>query len=284
MTLEAVILRTGPPADLRWVGAASELEPPTPGLFPKGTEILHTVRYLEPGDDGRVVMAARLKELRYLKKTSWQTYADLGQAASAEAKERAAFPDGLRSIVATVENGAFNGSGWRMQGFVEDAAGALRPQTVEETRFCVGCHGGVGAGTDSTFSFARKVPGDAGWRHERDGLYGMPDRVRGDGRGEAALYLETTGSGDDFGANDEIAARAVPPAVLAADISSVIVPSPERAMRLNALYREIVQDQSYARGRDAAAGLDEGHAHRAVVEPATGVDEIVAPNWVIPKR
>ena len=64
----------------------------------------------------------------------------------------------------------------------------------------------------------------------------------------------------------------------------LIGPSPERALRLNTLYCERVQDRAYARARDAAADPDEAHAHRTAVDPETGWPEIVPLSWVIPKR
>jgi hypothetical protein len=58
--------------------------------------------------------------------------------------------------------------------------GSLRPQSMEESTFCAGCHGGIGATTDSIFSFARKLGGRAparGWFHwsQRD-LRGIAER------------------------------------------------------------------------------------------------------------
>lgn len=69
-----------------------------------------------------------------------------------------------------------NGVGWYLSGYIEDAAGALRPQNREELTQCIGCHSGVmttefpqftsgvGNTVDSTWSMPRKFPGDAGWR------------------------------------------------------------------------------------------------------------------------
>ncbi len=281
---------------LRWAGRAGVLQDdgqvgaPIVGLLPVGTELSHSVRYVDPTDDGRVQMAARLKELRYARKTTWQTWAALETAAAMEAKERHDFPDRLKSLHGDLERGVFTGGGWLLQGFVEDARGELRPQTVEETSWCVGCHGGIAATTDGTFSLARKVPGDAGWRHDRAGLYGLPDLARADGRCEAALYLETTGSGDDFAANEEIRARYFdadgallegPAAALATDLSPLVLPSPERALALNAVSMEVARTQSFVRGREPVRGLDEGQLWRRVpVDDPTGWEEPVAPNFV----
>src|SRR5262249_22241102 len=146
-----------------------------------------SVRYLDV-EGGRVRMAARMKELRYMRKTRWLTYSDLDLAGKAEMREKAQKPDRLKLIMGDAERGIATGTGWRMQAFIEDASGELRPQTVEETAACIGCHGGVGATVDSTFSFARKLDDRAhasGWYALGDrGLEGIPDPRRADGRGE----------------------------------------------------------------------------------------------------
>jgi hypothetical protein len=280
---------------LRWVGEAGrlqdrgELQPPTPGLFPEGTEILHSVRYLDPVIS-HVRMAPRMKELRYAVKTRWQTYADLELAAASEAREEEQDPDVLDPPQGDLQRGVFTGTGWRLQGFIEDSLGELRPQTVEETRFCVGCHGGVGANVDSMFSFARKVPGESGWRADPTAAYALPDRRRADGRGEAALYLQTTGSGDDFAQNDELRARffdaqgqldPAAAAILATDLRPLLLPSPERALKLDAGYMALVKEQSFTRGRGEAFGLSEDQIHRQIPEDhRTGVEAPVLPEWV----
>jgi hypothetical protein len=38
--------------------------------FPAGTELMHSVRYLDVDDSGRVVASPRMKELRYMRKVS----------------------------------------------------------------------------------------------------------------------------------------------------------------------------------------------------------------------
>jgi hypothetical protein len=42
------------------------------GLFPEGTEFIHSLRYLDVAEDGSVVPAVRLKELRYARKVNWR--------------------------------------------------------------------------------------------------------------------------------------------------------------------------------------------------------------------
>jgi hypothetical protein len=241
-----------------------------------------------------VRMAPRLKELRYAVKTRWQSYADLELAAASEAREEEQEPDVLHPPQADLERGVFTGTGWRLQGFIEDHEGELRPQTVEETSFCAGCHGGVGATVDSMFSFARKVPGDSGWRADPEAAYALPDRIRADGRGEAALYLQTTGTGDDFGANDEIRAEyfdahgqldPVAAAALASDLRPLLLPTPARAIELDAGYLALVRQQSFSRGRGEAFGLSEAQIHRVIPEgQRTGVEQPVLPEWARPTR
>jgi len=157
-----------PARTLPWVGAARSERPPVAGLFPLGTEFLHSLRYFDVVD-GKVRMAARMKELRYLRKVRYSTYAELEAAAEAEAREKQKRPDATRKLLGDASRGLATGNGWVIGGFIEDATGALRPQTVEETAYCVGCHGGVGATADATFSFARKLGGVDGWRTRRSG-------------------------------------------------------------------------------------------------------------------
>ncbi len=234
------------------------------GLFPVGTELLHSVRYLDVDAHERVVMAPRMKELRYARKRRGLSYAELDEAAAEDGKERADFPARVREPAGDVEHGVDNGMGWLYQGFIEDRRGDLRPQSVEETIYCVGCHSGVGATDDGVFSFARKLGADApasGWFHAgTDNGYVMGDSLRADGRREYGTYLRVNGAGDDFRANDELLARffddegqPLEAAIdaLADDARPLLLPSPERALLLGAAYRLVVDEQSFVRGRDA---------------------------------
>lgn len=280
---------------MSWVGAARRQapHPPTAGLFPLGTEFLHSVRYLDVTDDG-IALAPRLRELRYAVKTRWLTYADFEEAGLAEAKERADFPDRISLFFGSVETGIANGAGWRYQGFIEDALGALRPQSFEETVFCVGCHGGIGVTDNSAFAFPRILPADRararGWYHgSQQGLAGIPDPMRADGRAEILTYLRENGAGDEFRSNDELIARAfetdgsVAPdfaAALAGDIAVALFPSPGRARALNTAYREIVREQSFILGRDPVLA-PAVNVHRQVdPDEPTGVETPVpAARW-----
>ncbi|OOY19981.1 hypothetical protein BMI86_10945 [Thioclava sp. DLFJ5-1] len=275
---------------MHWAGrAGAEDAQLAAGLYPKGTEFVHSVRYINPMLEG-IELAARLKELRYMVKTDWESYADLEETALAELKEDSAFPDRTKQFFGSSETGVPNTFGWRLQGFIEDATGDLRPQSFEETVFCVGCHGTLGVNDDSTFAFARKLGKEAyrsGWYHwTQKGLAGTPDRVRADGSGDYAHYLRTNGAGDEFRANAELIedwleAGKLPPgkeAALAEDIGPLILPSPERADALNAAYRMIVRDQSFTQGRDATVAPVDGSVWREVEQDQpTGIEEIAQP-------
>lgn len=234
------------------------------GLLPEGTEFLHSVRYLDINAEDEAQLAPRMKELRYARKTSWYTYSELGQIAQRENRERALDENALHHVPGDMERGLFT-QGWVYQGFIEDRDGALRPQSDEETLFCMGCHGGVSATTDTVFSFARKFPSDSsygrGWQYwTQQGLRGVAEPLRRDGLYEYSEYLRNNGSGNELRANDEVQERffdsvgqlsADAITHLHDDIGALLLPSPARALMLNKAYRTIVEDQNYTAGRDA---------------------------------
>lgn len=259
------------------------------GLFPEGTEFLHSVRYIDIKDDGGIAIAPRMKELRYAKKIGWQTYAELEAAAMAEIKEKSDFPDRLKEYIGDVEKGISNNQGWVYQGFIEDANGELRPQTFEETVFCMGCHGTIGATTDGVFAFPRKLNGSAfqqGWYHwaQKD-LKGLTDPIRSDGKAEYAWYLEQNGAGDEFRSNEEVInkfftqdGKLLPDAIarLANDITYLINPSTARALLLNKAYKTIVEEQSFVAGRDATiTPMQNIHKKRVREDQPTGIETII---------
>lgn len=234
------------------------------GLYPEGTEFLHSVRYIAQGADGDTALSPRMKELRYGKKMRWVDYATLDAIVDADEVEKWAFPDRLRQISGDIERGLSNGQGWVYQGFIEDSAGDLRPQNYEETVFCMGCHGILGSTTDTTFAFPRKFDATQprqGWFHwTQHGLRGIPDPRRTDGRFEYSHYLEQNGAGDEFRGNGEIRVRFFNADgtlrqhaldILHDDVAALLYPSRQRALRLNKAYRIIVQEQSFIHGRDA---------------------------------
>lgn len=256
------------------------------GLYPEGTEFLHTVRYIDVNEAGDNLLAPRMKEVRYAKKRYWLTYADLEYMALKEIKEKNAFPDRLRTIRGNVESGVSNGQGWVYAGMIEDAAGQLRPQSYEESVACVGCHGGIGATRDGIFSFHRKFDHagahQRGWYHwSQKGLKGVPDRIRSDGLAEYAHYLKANRAGDEFRGNREVMdkffeaggrEKSAMAARLRDDISELLFASRERAGQLNKAYWLLVREQSFADGRDATV-TPVANVHRQVeADQATGID------------
>jgi hypothetical protein len=279
-----------------YVGKAAQLDAqkdgwPVAGLFPRGTEFLHSVRYLDV-QAGKAAPAARMKELRYMRKLRFLNYGQLDQAAQAEAREKQKNPDKLKQVFANAERGVTTGVGWLMQGFIEDAEGELRPQNVEETTACIGCHGGVGGTTDATFTFARKLPPGAfrgGWYHpSQRGLEGVAEPKRADGRGEYAHYLAEVGGADDFRSNDEVFTKFFGPdgkpdaratARLARDVSLLLMPSPSRALALDRAYLALARAQRFEGGRDVTVGATPQIEPELVQAGPTGIDAVVPPGW-----
>ena len=240
-----------------YAGAAAA-EPVRRYDYPLGTEFLHSVRYVDP--DAPALLSERLKELRYSVKlmSVSETALHAKYAEEARAKAVGALPD----FAGNAETGLANTFGWKLQGFIEDASGALRLQTRQEQMFCLGCHTTIGVTVDQTFGLPRKVPGAAGWGHQD--LAGIVDVPQAGSRTpEIRQYFERVGGGDEFRANDEIIARFFPGGVLdraalrrAApggdqDIRALIVPTRERALRLDKAYMDLVSEQTFALGRDA---------------------------------
>ena len=263
-----------------------------PGLYPEQTEFLHTVRYIDVGTDGSVGMAPRMKELRYGRKTSWNTYPQLANASRSEIIEKELFPNRLRTITGNEETGLNTGLGWVYQGFIEDKEGYLRPQTYEETLSCIGCHSGIGAIADSTFAFPRRFGAEAkqaGWYHwtqSEHGFAGIPEPRLADGRYEYTLYLEQNHAGDEFRGNDEVMTRffdaggsLMPDEVeaLHGDVSRLIVPSASRALMLDKAYRIIVREQSFIYGRDAHTAPAENVWREVEPGEPTGNTAVIIP-------
>jgi len=237
-----------------------------PGLYPKDTEFLHSVRYIDlEQKTGKVKMAPRMKELRYAKKNSWNSYPQISNASMSEIVEKDLFPDRLRSIAGNSEEGLQTGLGWTYQGFIEDAQGELRPQNYEETLYCIGCHSGIGAIADSTFVFQRKFDYNAtlqGWYHwtqDPKGFKNIKEPKTKEGKYEYSFYLQQNKAGDEFRSNEEVLSKFFDNKVLKEeqldllhnDISHLIIPSAKRALELNKAYFVIVKEQSYIYGRDA---------------------------------
>ncbi len=224
--------------------------------YPEGTEFMHSVRYVGVAEDGGIHIPERMKELRYMRKIREIEPYDLKSRYARERKDKNLGL--LPEFVDHREEGMENGLGWMLQGYIEDYDGALRPQTHEETRFCMGCHSAVGVTIDQTFAFARKVDGARGWGYID--TRGMPDAPNiSEPNGEILNYLKRAGGGgSEFRENPEMVSRwynddgSVNEAkVRSADVHTLISPSPERALKLNKAYAHIVRHQSYIYGRDA---------------------------------
>jgi len=258
----------------------------SPGLYPDGTEFLHSVRYIGIDEQkNSIKMSPRMKELRYTKKTSWNNYSQLSNAAQSEIKEKDAFPERLRGVKGDMEKGLSNGLGWVYQGFIEDKNGNLRPQSYEETLSCIGCHSGIGATTDSSFAFPRKFDEKNAWYHwTKKDLKGTKDRVLSNKKGEFTFYLEQNRAGDEYRANEEIKnkffdkdGKLIQSEVdkIKDDITYLIYPSVKRAIKLNKAYKVIVDEQSFIYGKDAHIKPLDDSVHKEV-EPgkSTGITPI----------
>ena len=238
----------------RYVGAAEKYFIDT-YMYPKGTEFLHTVRYIDTDGNGDITVSKRMKEVRYMKKWNAFPKGVLARYYEEETFEKEA--GNLPSFKKLGDYGLDNGMGWSVQSFIENKNGKLRTASHEENLFCMGCHSSVGATIDKTFSFARKVDGVKGWGYIN--LKGMPDAPNmGDTQGEFLTYFQRVGGGNEFRGNDEAQQRwfhhngeVNQEAVQSADVYELITPSKERALLLNKAYKTIVEDQTYYLGRDA---------------------------------
>lgn len=260
------------------------------GLYPENTEFLHTVRYIDVDETTQnIAMAPRMKELRYAKKYGWNTYGQIENGMMSEIKEKEDFPERLRTVLGNVEEGLDNGYGWKYQGFIEDKEGYLRPQTYEETLYCIGCHSTIGAIVDSTFVFPRKFDhkqAQMGWSHWtqlKEGFKNIKEPMLADGRYEYSLYLQNNHSGDEFRANSEVmekffesngTLKQVEIEKLHHSIAHLIVPSTKRVIELNKAYKVIVEEQSFIYGRDAHIAPTQNVHEEVEVDQKTGLKAV----------
>ncbi|MDQ7044148.1 MAG: hypothetical protein Q9M34_11555 [Sulfurimonas sp.] len=231
------------------------------GLYPENTEFLHSVRYIKSNKDGEIALSPRMKELRYAKKHIWLTYANLQNKGMATIQEKSINPDRLETFRGTMEQGLGNNMGWSYQGFIEDKNGNLRPQSYEETLNCMGCHSGIGATTDSTFAFPRKLNDSFqnGWYHttQKD-LKNTPELRYSDGTYELSHYLELNPYGDEFRENSEVYDKfhldngdlnQSMIRKLHDDVTLLLYPSHKRALDLNKAYKALVEQQKFYNGK-----------------------------------
>jgi hypothetical protein len=225
-------------------------------LYPEYTEFLHTVRYIGVNDDGSIYNAQRMKEVRYMKKHSFKSKAELASEYYLEAKEKNF--ENLPQVHLLGDKGVNSNMGWTLNAYIEDIDGELRQQHGQELAFCSGCHKTIGATFDQTFSFPRKVEGAAGWgyinlKNQQD----VPNK--GEQLGEFLTYFQRVGGGDEFRQNTEMLDRwfkengdvDLDKVAKAGSVYDLITPSSRRALDLNKAYLTIVKEQSYIFGRDA---------------------------------
>ena len=255
-----------------FVGDANQIKVPSQ-QYPVKTEIMHSVRYVGVDEQGKTYIPKRMKELRYMTKTKLLNSGGIDSAYRRERKEK--LDEQLPSYIRVKDRGFNNKFGWLIQGYIEDYNGELRPQSYEETMFCMGCHSAIGTTIDQTFAFPRKVTGKAGWGYIN--LKGMKDAPSiGQQEGEILQYLQVNGGGNEFRENTEMFTKwykadgtVNKEKVKNADVFQLITPSKQRAYDLNKAYTQIVRTQSYIYGRDAN------------ITPTTNVhkiiDESVAP-------
>ena len=254
-----------------YLGGAAEV-PVTRVMYPEGTEFLHSVRYVGVEGD-EITVPHRMKELRYMVKSTMLTIPQLRSRYGNELQEKA--DENLPRYVDLGDRGMDTGFGWTLAAFIEDADGDLRRQTNEETFFCRGCHATSGANIDQTWAFPRKVTGAEGWGYiDYRALEDAPNR--GQDEGEILTYFKRAGGGDEFRSNTEMLERwfnadgtVNEEAVRGKTVYELIAPSRERALTLNKAYRVIVSEQSFVFGRDATVTPPENvHAD---------IDEATAP-------
>ncbi len=268
-----------------------------PGLYPENTEFLHSVRYLDwDNKHQRITLSARMKELRYAKKYQWLNYAQLKSVAEKEFWEQQHSGNAsttTETFRGDPANGLRTDTGWIFQGFIEAKNGQLRPQTREETISCMGCHAGIGATTDATFSFKRKfstLNTHNSWQHwNQHYLEGVSEPQLRDKNHKAifeyGFYLKNNFSGNEFSSNDEILNRfwlktgKPDPGQfnkLHHDISQLLLPSFARALKLNKGYKVLVDEQSYIFGKAGNIDPLKHIYHRVKPAQTTGLTPIIA--------
>ncbi len=244
---------------MSYVGLAKEKkEKIAAGLYPKGTEFLHSLRYFDIDDNEELKLSSRMKELRYSKKVVWLTYNMLQNIQEDEQKEAIDSPNKIETFQGDPKNGIYNKKGWIYSAFIEDQDGRLRVQTKEEMLSCMGCHTSLGATVDSSFAFFRKFENSSfqhGWFHWSQ--KSLKDTIEPKNH-PYSLYLKTNRFGDEFRDNSEVFDKFFQSDLslkksaledLERDISFYLLPSKQRAIYLNKAYKVIVDEQSYIYGK-----------------------------------
>ena len=266
-TAETIVYaQEGNLSKMHYVGYAGKLQEEgkvhiAGGLYPVGTEFLHSVRYINADDNGGISIAPRMKELRYGKKIAWLNYRELENLGKAAKRVVDDDPNAIEFFGGNLEGGLTNELGWQYQGFIENTDGDLRPQNEEETLNCMGCHSAVSTTTDTTYAFPRKLDNhNGGWYHwTQYSLKGVPEFQYKDGTYEFSNYLKLNKSGNEFRTNQEVLKKfyvdndlnASAIEILHHDVSYLLYPSYKRALLLNKAYRALVKTQSYTKGRTA---------------------------------
>jgi len=257
----------------RYIGRASTMRVDA-GLYPVGTEFLHSVRYID-FHAGKAEGSKRFKELRYGKKERYLSYSELELLADDEALEEVD-AEGLPAMQSYLKDpfgGFYNALGWRFLGYIEDQKGNLRLQNQEEALSCIGCHAKLGATTDSTFAFKRHLR----WGYQD--LYGIDDAD-----GEYKKYLEQNPSGNEYGSNDEVLEKFFYKGgekkteafkKLSEDITILVIPSYKRAMQLNKAYYLIVKEQSFIYAKEVVIRAMH-NVYKKIEERDTKIKEIIS--------
>jgi hypothetical protein len=272
-----------------YVGSASYM-PVQTYLYPLYTEFMHSVRYVGADVSEAIYNAPRMKELRYMIKVN--SYADENTpmtkerlAAIYEDEWQEKFEGNNPPFFANLgEKGLANGMGWWVQGFIEDADGALRPQTYEETFFCMGCHTNLGSTFDQVFSFARKVDGVEGWGYiDLRAMTDVPNR--GETDGEILTYFKRVGGGSEFRANNDIHDKYFVNGEVnetkvkqASSVYELITPSRANALKMNKGYKVLVESQDFVHGREGN-GKPVENVYREVTDETPRLPEEKKFSW-----
>jgi len=243
-----------------YVGGGSDTKVEV-GMYPRYTEFLHTVRYIGVDDNDTIYNAPHMKELRYMIKVnsydqelSALTRSGLAKLYDDEQKDK---EEGNLPIYASAgEKGIYNKHGWYVQGFIEAANGDLRPQSYEETFYCMGCHTTIGSTVDKTFAFARKIDGASGWGYvDLKKMIDVPNR--GESEGEILTYFKRVGGGNEFRIHNDVNEKFfdngevnVTKVQAAQTVYDLIMPSRASALKMSKAYKVIVEDQKFLHGRD----------------------------------